>query len=162
MIYSLSPKPTLHQCDFLLTHIPFSLFPNSSPTVFLSLSLPIALQIGAHQSFTGASAMENRLDMSLDDLIKMNKSSSGRGGGGGGRGRGRSGPGPARRFANRAANRATPYSAPMAKVRILDLGFTFSPRFYMVNLFVLALIWLISMIIRLQIPFGSTICSQVK
>ncbi|KAJ8439898.1 hypothetical protein Cgig2_003964 [Carnegiea gigantea] len=59
--------------------------------------------------------MENRLDMSLDDLIKMNKSSSGRGGGGGGRGRGRAGPGPARRFTNRAANRATPYSAPMAK-----------------------------------------------
>uniref|UniRef100_A0A7C9DWF6 RRM domain-containing protein n=1 Tax=Opuntia streptacantha TaxID=393608 RepID=A0A7C9DWF6_OPUST len=52
--------------------------------------------------------MENRLDMSLDDLIKVNKSSSGRGGG---RGRGRSGPGPARRFENRAA----PYSAPMAK-----------------------------------------------
>lgn len=54
--------------------------------------------------------------MSLDDLIKVNKSSSGRGGGGGGgRGRGRSGPGPSRRFANRVSNRATPYAMPMAK-----------------------------------------------
>lgn len=51
--------------------------------------------------------------MSLDDLIKNNKSSSGRGGGGRGGGRGRSGGGggPSRRFTNRAANRATPYSS---------------------------------------------------
>ena len=57
--------------------------------------------------------------MSLDDLIKMNKSSSGRGGGGGGgggRGRGRSGAAPSRRFTNRTANRSTPYSLPMSKV----------------------------------------------
>ncbi|KAJ8434277.1 hypothetical protein Cgig2_009252 [Carnegiea gigantea] len=61
--------------------------------------------------------MENRLNMSLDDLIKTNKSSSGRGGGGG---RGRGGraaavPGPSRRLANRTANRAAPYAIPMAK-----------------------------------------------
>ncbi|XP_021716197.1 THO complex subunit 4B-like isoform X1 [Chenopodium quinoa] len=67
-------------------------------------------------------AMENRLNMSLDDLIKINKSSSGRGGGGGGGrgrggggGRGYSGPGPSRRFNNRVANRSTPYSMPMSK-----------------------------------------------
>lgn len=52
------------------------------------------------------------LDMTLDDLIKQNKKP----GGGGARGRGRgSGPGPSRRFPNRSANRAAPYSA--AKVR---------------------------------------------
>lgn len=61
--------------------------------------------------------MENRLNMSLDDLIKINKSTPSRGGGGGGgvRGRGRSGPAPSRRFANRAVNRSTPYSMPMSK-----------------------------------------------
>ncbi|CAO2840613.1 unnamed protein product [Amaranthus hypochondriacus] len=62
--------------------------------------------------------MESHLNMSLDDLIKMNKSSSGRGGGGGGgggRGRGRSGAAPSRRFTNRTANRSTPYSLPMSK-----------------------------------------------
>ncbi|KAG9445140.1 hypothetical protein H6P81_016480 [Aristolochia fimbriata] len=51
--------------------------------------------------------MSSALDMSLDDLIKNNKKSSG----GNFRGRGRgSGPGPARRFPNRGANRANPYS----------------------------------------------------
>lgn len=58
--------------------------------------------------------MENRLNMSLDDLIKMNKSSSGRGAGPRARGD-RPGPGPSRRFTNRVANRPAPYSAPMAK-----------------------------------------------
>ncbi|KAK9727272.1 hypothetical protein RND81_05G270300 [Saponaria officinalis] len=58
--------------------------------------------------------MENRLDMSLDDLIKKNKSSSSRtGGGGGGRGA-RHGGAPPRRFANRAANRVAPYSVSKA------------------------------------------------
>ncbi|XP_068634867.1 THO complex subunit 4A [Aristolochia californica] len=51
--------------------------------------------------------MSSALDMSLDDLINNNKKSSG----GNSRGRGRgSGPGPARRFPNRGANRANPYS----------------------------------------------------
>ncbi|XP_028081960.1 THO complex subunit 4A-like isoform X1 [Camellia sinensis] len=59
----------------------------------------------------------SNLDMSLDDIIKMNKKSGGGGGGGGGgganpRGRARnSGPGPARRLPNRSSNRTTPYSA---------------------------------------------------
>lgn len=63
-------------------------------------------------------AMENRLNMSLDDLIKINKSSSGRGGGGGrgrGSGRGHFGAAPSRRFANRVVNRSVPYSMPMSK-----------------------------------------------
>lgn len=52
----------------------------------------------------------SNLDMSLDDIIKMNKKSGG-GGGANARGRARnSGPGPARRGPNRSANRATPYS----------------------------------------------------
>ncbi|KAJ0083684.1 hypothetical protein Patl1_30876 [Pistacia atlantica] len=52
--------------------------------------------------------MSSSLDMSLDDIIKNNKKS----GSGNFRGRGRgSGPGPARRFSNRGANRAAPYSA---------------------------------------------------
>ncbi|KAL2899071.1 THO complex subunit 4A [Bienertia sinuspersici] len=58
--------------------------------------------------------MENRLNMSLDDLIKINKSSSGRGGGGG-RGRGRGGAAPSRRFANRVVNRSAPYASRMPK-----------------------------------------------
>ncbi|CAK9137853.1 unnamed protein product [Ilex paraguariensis] len=53
-----------------------------------------------------------QLDTTLDDLIKKNKASGG--GGGSFRGRGRSGPGPARRFSNRGANRAAPYTAPKA------------------------------------------------
>ncbi|XP_021849094.2 THO complex subunit 4B isoform X2 [Spinacia oleracea] len=64
-------------------------------------------------------AMENRLNMSLDDLIKVNKTSTGRGGGGGGRGRpggrGNSGAAPSRRFTNRVSNRSTPYTMPMSK-----------------------------------------------
>lgn len=52
---------------------------------------------------------EAALNMSLDDLIKKNK--TGTGGKPRGRGRGgASGPGPARRFPNRSANRAAPYS----------------------------------------------------
>ncbi|XP_061373208.1 THO complex subunit 4A-like isoform X5 [Gastrolobium bilobum] len=51
--------------------------------------------------------MSAALDMSLDDLIKSNKKS----GSGNFRGRARPGPGPARRFSNRAANRAAPYAA---------------------------------------------------
>ncbi|XP_031268191.1 THO complex subunit 4A isoform X2 [Pistacia vera] len=55
--------------------------------------------------------MSSSLDMSLDDIIKNNKKS----GSGNFRGRGRgSGPGPARRFSNRGANRAAPYSAAKA------------------------------------------------
>jgi len=97
------------------------------PPTFISHSFSLSLSPLRPSDWSSsilqrAAAMENRLDMSLDDLIKVNKSSSGRGGG---RGRGRSGPGPARRFENRAANRAAPYSAPMAKVRILVLGFSF-------------------------------------
>ncbi|KAF5953780.1 hypothetical protein HYC85_006636 [Camellia sinensis] len=63
----------------------------------------------------------SNLDMSLDDIIKMNKKSGGGGGGGGGgganpRGRARnSGPGPARRLPNRSSNRTTPYSAGMVQ-----------------------------------------------
>ncbi|XP_020585420.1 THO complex subunit 4A-like [Phalaenopsis equestris] len=54
--------------------------------------------------------MSTALDMSLDDLIKKNKSS-----GANPRGRGRgAGPGPARRIPNRSANRAAPYSVPRA------------------------------------------------
>ncbi|XP_051120443.1 THO complex subunit 4A [Andrographis paniculata] len=49
------------------------------------------------------------LDMTLDDLIKSNKTSTGA------RGRGRAaGPGPARRQPNRSANRIGPYSVPKA------------------------------------------------
>ncbi|GMH07422.1 hypothetical protein Nepgr_009262 [Nepenthes gracilis] len=54
--------------------------------------------------------MASGLDMSLDDLIKANKTSAR----GSFRGRGRSGPGPVRRFSNRVANRSAPYSLPMA------------------------------------------------
>ncbi|XP_019263030.1 PREDICTED: THO complex subunit 4A-like [Nicotiana attenuata] len=56
---------------------------------------------------------EAALNMSLDDLIKKNK--TGTGGKPRGRGRGgASGPGPARRFPNRSANRAAPYSTAKA------------------------------------------------
>ncbi|KAJ1381810.1 RNA-binding domain superfamily [Sesbania bispinosa] len=55
--------------------------------------------------------MSAALDMTLDDIIKNNKKSAS----GNSRGRARgSGPGPARRFSNRAANRATPYAAAKA------------------------------------------------
>ncbi|KAF7805485.1 THO complex subunit 4A [Senna tora] len=55
--------------------------------------------------------MSAALDMTLDDIIKNNKKS----GSGNSRGRGRgSGPGPARRFPNRAANRAAPYTTAKA------------------------------------------------
>lgn len=53
--------------------------------------------------------MSSALDMSLDDLIKNNKKSSGSSNNSRGRGRG-SGPGPTRRFQNRGSNRPTPYS----------------------------------------------------
>ncbi|KAL6987560.1 hypothetical protein U1Q18_013306 [Sarracenia purpurea var. burkii] len=53
----------------------------------------------------------SNLDMSLDDIIKMNKKPGGGGGGTNSRGRARSsGPGPARRLPNRSTNRSTPYS----------------------------------------------------
>ncbi|KDP44208.1 hypothetical protein JCGZ_05675 [Jatropha curcas] len=55
--------------------------------------------------------MSSALDMSLDDIIKSNKKP----GSGNSRGRGRaSGPGPTRRFTNRVANRAAPYSTAKA------------------------------------------------
>ncbi|WCJ41200.1 THO complex subunit 4 [Euphorbia peplus] len=55
--------------------------------------------------------MSSALDMSLDDIIKSNKKS----GSGNSRGRGRAtGSGPTRRFTNRGANRAAPYTAPRA------------------------------------------------
>ncbi|XP_054810960.1 THO complex subunit 4A [Prosopis cineraria] len=55
--------------------------------------------------------MSAALDMTLDDIIKKNKKS----GSGNSRGRGRgSGPGPTRRFPNRAANRAAPYTTTKA------------------------------------------------
>ncbi|MED6187479.1 hypothetical protein PIB30_076840 [Stylosanthes scabra] len=56
--------------------------------------------------------MSAALDMTLDDIIKNNKK-SGSGGSRGSRPR-QSGPGPARRFPNRAANRAAPYAAAKA------------------------------------------------
>lgn len=55
---------------------------------------------------------EAALDMTLDDLIKKNK--TGTGGKPRGRGRGASGAGPSRRFPNRSANRAAPYSTAKA------------------------------------------------
>ncbi|KAG0477473.1 hypothetical protein HPP92_014314 [Vanilla planifolia] len=55
--------------------------------------------------------MSAALDMSLDDLIKKNKNSDAVNSRGRGRG---SGPGPARRFPNRSANRAVPYSVARA------------------------------------------------
>ncbi|XP_065865841.1 THO complex subunit 4A [Euphorbia lathyris] len=55
--------------------------------------------------------MSSALDMSLDDIIKNNKKS----GSGNSRGRGRAtGSGPTRRFTNRGANRAAPYTATKA------------------------------------------------
>ncbi|RWR86043.1 THO complex subunit 4A-like protein isoform X2 [Cinnamomum micranthum f. kanehirae] len=64
--------------------------------------------------------MSSALDMSLDDLIKNNKKSSGSSNNSRGRGRG-SGPGPTRRFQNRGSNRPTPYS--MGKVTIYTFHF---------------------------------------
>lgn len=64
--------------------------------------------------------MSSALDMSLEDLIKNNKKSSGSSNNSRGRGRG-SGPGPTRRFQNRGSNRPTPYS--MGKVTIYTFHF---------------------------------------
>ncbi|KAL9235289.1 hypothetical protein vseg_010061 [Gypsophila vaccaria] len=59
--------------------------------------------------------MANNLDMSLDDLINRNKSStSSRRGGGRGASRGNNVAGPTRRFTNRTANRLAPYSTSSA------------------------------------------------
>ncbi|GLT92520.1 hypothetical protein SLE2022_103540 [Rubroshorea leprosula] len=55
--------------------------------------------------------MADPLDMSLDDLIKSNKKGAGKTRGG--RPPRNSGPGPSRRFRNRGANRAAPYSKPV-------------------------------------------------
>ncbi|KAG6527496.1 hypothetical protein ZIOFF_009599 [Zingiber officinale] len=50
--------------------------------------------------------MSGALDMSLDDIIKSSKKTTG-----GGRGRGREAGGPSRRAPNRTANRSAPYSS---------------------------------------------------
>ncbi|MCD7456773.1 hypothetical protein HAX54_033045 [Datura stramonium] len=55
---------------------------------------------------------EAALDMTLDDLIKKNK--TGTGGKPRGRGRGAAASGPVRRFRNRSSNRAAPYSTAKA------------------------------------------------
>ncbi|CAL0332254.1 unnamed protein product [Lupinus luteus] len=57
--------------------------------------------------------MSAALDMTLDDIIKNNKKSGSSNSRGRTRGSG-SGPGPARRFTNRAVNRAAPYSTAKA------------------------------------------------
>ncbi|KAH9627114.1 hypothetical protein KSS87_009772 [Heliosperma pusillum] len=63
--------------------------------------------------------MDNRLDMSLDDLIKKNKSSStSRGAGSRPRGGVSGGGAPSRRAANRVASRVAPYSMPKAPVNL--------------------------------------------
>ncbi|GAV62702.1 RRM_1 domain-containing protein/FoP_duplication domain-containing protein [Cephalotus follicularis] len=54
--------------------------------------------------------MTSALDMSLDDIIKSNKKSSGPSSRGRGGPRSNTGPGPSRRFPHRAANRSAPYS----------------------------------------------------
>ncbi|KAL4621185.1 hypothetical protein ACB092_06G210400 [Castanea dentata] len=59
--------------------------------------------------------MANKLDMSLDDMIKNSRRSGGYNGNSNSRGRGRSsgpGPGPDRRFPNRNFQRTAPYYAP--------------------------------------------------
>lgn len=57
---------------------------------------------------------EAALDMTLDDLIKKNKTGTGGKPRGRGRGAAASGAGPSRRFPNRSANRAAPYSTAKA------------------------------------------------
>ncbi|KAJ4834465.1 hypothetical protein Tsubulata_007921 [Turnera subulata] len=78
--------------------------------------------------------MSASLDMSLDDLIKSTRKP------GSGRGRGRPGPksGPARRFPNRSAYRAAPYSAAKAPQPTWQPDMftdrTFSTKLYISNL----------------------------
>lgn len=67
---------------------------------------------------------EAALDMTLDDLIKKNK--TGTGGKPRGRGRGASGAGPSRRFPNRSANRAAPYSTAKVEFFLIEKYWFFS------------------------------------
>ncbi|XP_042415399.1 THO complex subunit 4B-like [Zingiber officinale] len=59
--------------------------------------------------------MSGALDMSLDDIIKSSKKTTG-----GGHGRGHEAGGPSRRVPNRTANRSAPYSS--GKVRALRIS----------------------------------------